>query len=204
MLAYRDKHATVQQIGRELNASYVLEGSLRRVGNRLRLNAQLVDTRSGRGVWAERYDRQLEDVFAIQDEIVQSIARALEVMLTEKEKRAIEKAPTADVQAYDYYLRGRSYTRRWDLDFALQMFGSSSRRRASADAVGWQLRGAWEEGGRGPPTENCRRTATRRLQRVVQRRLHLCTASEERGSPGHAKKGDQRGLEQLGMGHARS
>jgi len=122
VLAYRDKHATVQQIGRELNASYVLEGSLRRVGNRLRLNAQLVDTRSGRGVWAERYDRQLEDVFAIQDEIVQSIARALEVMLTEKEKRAIEKAPTADVQAYDYYLRGRSYTRRWDLDFALQMF----------------------------------------------------------------------------------
>jgi serine/threonine protein kinase/Tfp pilus assembly protein PilF len=122
VLAYRDKHATVQQIGRELNASYVLEGSLRRIGNRLRLNAQLVDTRSGRGVWAERYDRQLEDVFAIQDEIVQSIARALEVMLTEKEKRAIEKAPTADVQAYDYYLRGRSYTRRWDLDFALQMF----------------------------------------------------------------------------------
>jgi serine/threonine protein kinase/Tfp pilus assembly protein PilF len=122
VLTYRDKHATVQQIGRELNASFVLEGSLRRIGNRLRLNTQLVDTHSGRGIWAERYDRQLEDVFAIQDEIVHSIARALEVVLTEKEKRAIEKAPTADVQAYDYYLRGRGYNRRWDLDFALQMF----------------------------------------------------------------------------------
>jgi serine/threonine protein kinase/Tfp pilus assembly protein PilF len=122
VLAYRDKHATVHQIGQELNASFVLEGSLRRMGNRLRLNTQLVDTHSGRGIWAERYDRHLEDVFAIQDEIVHSIARALEVVLSEKEKRAIEKAPTADVQAYDYYLRGRSYTRRWDLDFALQMF----------------------------------------------------------------------------------
>ena len=122
VLAYRDKHATVHQIGREMNASFVLEGSLRRVGDRLRLNTQLVDAESGRGIWAERYDRQLQDIFAIQDEIVHSIARALEVVLTEKEKRAIEKAPTADVQAYDYYLRGRSYTRRWDLDFALQMF----------------------------------------------------------------------------------
>jgi non-specific serine/threonine protein kinase len=122
ILAYRDKHATVQMIGRDLNVSFVLEGSLRRVGNRLRLNTQLVDTHSGRGIWAERYDRQLEDVFAIQDEIVHSIARALEVVLSDKEKRAIEKAPTVDVQAYDYYLRGRSYTRRWDLDFALQMF----------------------------------------------------------------------------------
>ena len=61
--------------------------------------------RTARSVWAERYDRKLEDVFAIQDEIAQSIAKALKVVLTEQEKRAIEKAPTADVQAYDYYLR---------------------------------------------------------------------------------------------------
>ena len=84
-----------------------------------------MEARTGHSVWAERYDRQLEDVFAIQDEIAQSIARALRVMLSEKEKRAIEKAPTADVQAYDFYLRGRQFFhqfRRKGFDFARQMF----------------------------------------------------------------------------------
>jgi len=123
--AYRDKSMSAPQVGRDLNALYVLEGSVRRAGNHLRLNAQLVDTRTGHGVWAERYDRQLEDVFAIQDEIVKSIAKALQVMLTEKEKRAIEKMPTADIQAYDHYLRGRQYFhqfRKKGFDFARQMF----------------------------------------------------------------------------------
>jgi serine/threonine protein kinase/Flp pilus assembly protein TadD len=125
MSAFRDKAITAQQVGRELKASYVLEGSLRRAGNHLRLNAQLVDARTGHGVWAERYDRQLEDVFAIQDQIVQSIAKALQVMLSETEKRAIEKLPTVDIQAYDHYLRGRQYFhqfRRKSFDFARQMF----------------------------------------------------------------------------------
>ena len=125
MSAYRDKPITAQQVGRELNASYVLEGSVRRAGNHLRLNAQLVDAKTGHGVWAERYDRQLEDVFAIQDQIVQSIAKALQVMLSEKEKRDIQKLPTADIQAYDHYLRGRQYFhqfRRKGFDFARQMF----------------------------------------------------------------------------------
>src|SRR6266849_5637761 len=113
------------EVGGLLNAAYVLEGTIRRAGSRLRINAQLVETRTGRGVWAERYDRQLEDVFAIQDEIVQNIAKALEVMLTEKEKRAIAKAPTTDVRAYDYYLRGRQFFhqfRRKTIEFAQQMF----------------------------------------------------------------------------------
>ncbi len=125
VLAYRDKPATAPQVGQQLNAAYVLAGSLRRAGNRLRITAQLVEARTGHSVWAERYDRQLEDVFAIQDEIAQSIARALKVVLTEKEKRAIAKAPTADVQAYDYYLRGRQFFhqfRRKGFDFARQMF----------------------------------------------------------------------------------
>jgi adenylate cyclase len=76
-------------------------------------------------VWAERYDRQMEDVFAIQDEIAQSIAKALKLMLTEQEKRAIEKPPTTDVQAYDYYLRGRQFFyqfRSKGFEFARQMF----------------------------------------------------------------------------------
>ncbi|MFQ5778987.1 MAG: protein kinase [Terriglobia bacterium] len=125
VLAYRDQPATAPEIGRQLNAAYVLGGSLRRAGNRLRITAQLVETRTGHSIWAERYDRQLEDVFAIQDEIAQNIARALRVMLTEREKRAIEKAPTADVQAYDYYLRGRQFfyqVRRNGFEFARQMF----------------------------------------------------------------------------------
>ena len=125
MSAFRDKAITAQQVGRDLNASYVLEGSVRRAGNHLRLNAQLVDAKTGHGVWAERYDRQLEDVFAIQDQIVQSIAKALQVMLSEKEKRDIQKLPTADIQAYDHYLRGRQYFhqfRRKGFEFARQMF----------------------------------------------------------------------------------
>ena len=125
VMAYRDKPVTAPEVGRELNAAYVLEGSLRRAGNRLRITARLVETSTARSVWAERYDRQMEDVFAIQDEIAQSIAKALKLMLTEQEKRAIEKAPTTDVQAYDYYLKGRQYFhsfRRKSFDFARQLF----------------------------------------------------------------------------------
>jgi serine/threonine protein kinase/Flp pilus assembly protein TadD len=125
VMAYRDKVASAPDVGRELNAAFVLEGSLRRAGNRLRITARLVETATARSVWAERYDRQLEDVFAIQDEIAQSIAKALKVILTEQEKRAIEKAPTTDVQAYDYYLKGRQYFhrfRRKSFDYARQLF----------------------------------------------------------------------------------
>ncbi len=125
VLAFRDKNVTPQEIGKQLDAAYVLGGSIRRAGNRLRINAQLMETQSGHGKWAERYDRQMEDVFAIQDEIVQSIAKALRVMLTEQEKKAIAQAPTTDVKAYDYYLRGRQFFyqfRRRGYDFARQMF----------------------------------------------------------------------------------
>ena len=125
VIAFRDKPATAPEVGQQLKAAYVLEGSLRRAGSQLRITARLVETGTARSVWAERYDRKLEDVFAIQDEIAQSIAKALKVVLTEQEKRAIEKAPTADVQAYDYYLRGRQYFhqfRRKSFDYARQMF----------------------------------------------------------------------------------
>jgi len=128
VLAYRNKSVTASQVGQQLKTSYVLEGSIRRAANRLRVNVQLIETQTERGVWAERYDRQLEDVFAIQDEIVQSIAKALRVMLSEKEKHNIAKAPTADVKAYDYYLRGRQFFyqfRRRGYEFARQMFTRS-------------------------------------------------------------------------------
>ena len=125
MLAFRDKSLPANQIGQQLGAGYVLDGSIRRAGNRLRITAQLAETRTGHSIWAERYDRELRDVFAIQDEIARNIARALRVMLTEKEKREIEKIPTSEVQAYDYYLRGRQFFyqfRRKGQEFARQMF----------------------------------------------------------------------------------
>lgn len=122
MLAYRDKPVTAPQVGQELGASYVLGGSVRRAGNRLRITAQLVETRTGHTLWAQRYDREMADVFAVQDEIARSIAQAFRINLTPQEERKISRKPTENSLAYDYFLRGRSYTRRESLDFAIQMF----------------------------------------------------------------------------------
>ncbi len=122
MLAFRDKPATAPQVGQQLGAAYVLEGTIRRAANRLRITAQLVESSTRHSVWAERYDRQLEDVFAIQDEIARSIAQALRITLTPQEEKIIGVKPTENTQAYDFYLRGRSYTRRENMDYALQMF----------------------------------------------------------------------------------
>jgi len=122
MLTYRDKPVTAPQVGQELKASYVLGGSLRRAGNRLRVTAQLVETRSGHTLWAQRYDREMADVFEVQDEIARSIAQAFRINLTPQEEKKIARKPTENSLAYDYFLRGRSYTRRESLDFAIQMF----------------------------------------------------------------------------------
>jgi TolB-like protein/Flp pilus assembly protein TadD len=125
VLAFRDKPVPLTQVGDQLCADFVMEGSIRRAGDRLRITARLAETASGHSVWAERYDRRMEDVFAIQDEIAQSIALALRVVLTDKEKSEIEKVPTSNIQAYDYYLRGRKFLyqlRCPSLEFARQMF----------------------------------------------------------------------------------
>jgi serine/threonine protein kinase/Flp pilus assembly protein TadD len=122
MLAFRDKPVTALQVGQQLDAGYVLEGSIRRAGNRVRITAQLVEVSTRHSVWAERYDRQLEDVFAIQEEIARSIAQALRITLTPQEEKTIARRPTENPQAYDFYLRGRSYARRENLDYGLQMF----------------------------------------------------------------------------------
>jgi serine/threonine protein kinase/Flp pilus assembly protein TadD len=122
ILAFRDRPVTTQQVSQRLGAVYVLEGSIRRAGNRVRITAQLVEASTRHSVWAERYDRQLEDVFAIQEEIARSLAQALRIALTPQEEKNIARKPTENPQAYDFYLRGRSYTRRENLDYALQMF----------------------------------------------------------------------------------
>jgi non-specific serine/threonine protein kinase len=125
VLAYRDKPATPAQIGQQLGAAYVLAGSLRRAGNRLRISTQLVDTHTDFPLWIERYDREMQDVFEVQDEIARKIAGALRLTLSPREEKAIAARPTENLQAYDFFLRGRSYARRrtrQDLEFALQMY----------------------------------------------------------------------------------
>jgi non-specific serine/threonine protein kinase len=125
VLAFRDKQVTPGQIGQQLKAAYVLTGSLRRSGNRLRITTQLVDTATDFPVWSERYDREMKDVFEVQDEIARKIAEALRVTLSPQELEALAIKPTENLQAYDLYLRGKRYARRQtrqDLEFALQMF----------------------------------------------------------------------------------
>jgi TolB-like protein len=125
VLAFRDKQVTPLQIGQQLHAAYVLTGSLRRAGNRLRINTQLVDTQTDFPMWSERYDREMKDVFEVQDEIARKIAEALRVTLSPQELEALAIKPTENLQAYDLYLRGKRYARRQtrqDLEFSLQMF----------------------------------------------------------------------------------
>jgi serine/threonine protein kinase/tetratricopeptide (TPR) repeat protein len=123
--AFKGKNQDIRKVGEQLNVTTVLEGSVRKAGTKLRVTAQLVNVADGYHLWSERYDRELQDVFAIQDEIAGNIVRALRVVLSDAEKRAIEKAPTANVQAYDYYLRGRQFFhqfRRTGMQFARRMF----------------------------------------------------------------------------------
>jgi non-specific serine/threonine protein kinase len=123
--AYKGKSEDIRKIGEQLHVRTVLQGSVRKSGSKLRIAAQLVRVEDSHHLWSETYNRELKDVFEIQDEIAQSITKALRIVLTEKEKRALEKIPTADVQAYDYYLRGMQFfhqLRRKSLEFARQMF----------------------------------------------------------------------------------
>jgi len=123
--AYKGTTADIREIGKKLEVSAVLEGSVRKMGNKIRVSAQLVSVHNGLQLWSERYDREIEDVFAIQDEIAQNIVKALRVVLSEEEKKAIEKPSTDNVQAYDYYLRGRTYFhqhRRTSMELARKMF----------------------------------------------------------------------------------
>ena len=123
--AYKGKTEDIKEIGKKLEVSAVLEGSVRKMGNKIRISVQLISIANGYQLWSERYDREIEDVFAIQDEIAQNIVKALRVVLSDDEKRAIEKVPTENVEAYDYYLRGRKFFhqhRRTSIEFARQMF----------------------------------------------------------------------------------
>ena len=113
---FRGAAVDVRTIGERLKVRTVLEGSVRKAGDRLRIMVQLVNAEGGYHLWSERYDRELKDVFAIQDEIAESVARALSVVLSEKERDALQRRPTSSLEAYDFYLKGRRLLTRLSLE----------------------------------------------------------------------------------------
>ncbi|MDJ0951412.1 MAG: adenylate/guanylate cyclase domain-containing protein [Alphaproteobacteria bacterium] len=112
--AYKDTSPNVQQVSRELGVRYVLEGSVRKAADRVRISAELIDGTTGGHIWAERYDRALTDIFAVQDEVTGEIVGALKVSLTKGEHRRSERKGTGNLEAYDWFLRGRE--RAWRTD----------------------------------------------------------------------------------------
>ena len=104
---YKGKPVDVKQVGRDLGVHYVLEGSVRKAGNRVRVTGQLIDVASGAHIWAERFDRDLTDIFAVQDELTREIISALKVKLTPEKKDRLARKNTIDQEAYDLFLRGR-------------------------------------------------------------------------------------------------
>ncbi len=127
---YNTGSGDVRQIGRELGVGTVLEGSVRKSGNRVRITAQLVDTTNGYHLWSRSFDEELRDVFAIQDEIATDIAEALLETLTPTQQASIKSGPTTNVEAYEYYLRGRQFFNRFrkkDIEFAREMFREAIR-----------------------------------------------------------------------------
>ena len=121
--SFKSQNADIETIARKLNVDVILEGSVRRSGDRVRITAQLIDAATDRNLWSENYDRQLIDVFEVQDEIAQNIVDALKISLSPDQRQLIRPmSTTSNMEAYDYYLRGRYFLERFDADNALIMF----------------------------------------------------------------------------------
>jgi adenylate cyclase len=123
--AYKDKQEDIRVIGQGLNVEFILEGSVRKTENRLRITTQLINAADGYHIWSKNYDREVQDIFAVQLEIAHSITRALKVELSDEEKNALEKTPTTSIEAYDFYLRGREFfyrNKRQYIQHAIEMF----------------------------------------------------------------------------------
>ena len=112
VFTYKGKPVKLQEMATELGVRYLLEGSVRKAGQRVRITGQLIDGKDGGHIWAERYDRDLTDIFAVQDEITHAIVDQLRVKLLPEEEKAISKTGTNNVEAYNYYLRGREFFHR--------------------------------------------------------------------------------------------
>jgi adenylate cyclase len=119
VFTFKGKAVKVQQVSRELGVNYVLEGSVRKAGSRVRITAQLINGTDGGHVWADRYDRDLTDIFAIQDDITRTIVDQLKVKLLPQEKKAVGQVPTESVEGYTYYLRGRQFLHRHSKSYYL-------------------------------------------------------------------------------------
>jgi adenylate cyclase len=122
---YKGKAVNVKEVGRELGVRHVVEGSVQKAGDRVRINAQLVDAMTGHHVWAERYDRELKDIFTLQDEVIQKIVFALKVKLTPEEQARFKRFPTDNLEAYEYFLHGTASLSRFTKEAntqARQMF----------------------------------------------------------------------------------
>lgn len=113
VFTYKEKSVKVSQVAEELGVRYVMEGSVRRVGNEVRINAQLIDATTGGHLWAERYDGSLSDVFSLQDQVITRIVAALKIALTDAEQAQLARIPTHNLEAYDYYLRAERSLYQW-------------------------------------------------------------------------------------------
>ena len=111
VFVYKDQPLDIREVARELSVRYVLEGTVRRAGDHIRINAQLIDTETGGHLWANRFDRDASDVFAVQDEIIRHIVDALAIQPSTSEQQRLARLPTTDLEAYDYYLRAEQATR---------------------------------------------------------------------------------------------
>jgi TolB-like protein/Tfp pilus assembly protein PilF len=123
--SFKGKDTNISEIGRALNVTTVLEGSVRKSGNRLRITAQLVNAADGYHLWSERYDREMKDIFDVQDEITLAVVEALKVRLLGERKSAVLKRPTRSPEAYEFYLRGQSHFNKWtpvDFQKAIENF----------------------------------------------------------------------------------
>ena len=123
--AFRGTSIDAREIGRRLGVEALLEGSIRKARNRVRISVQLIDARNGYQLWSERFDREIDDIFAIQDEIARSVIDALSLSLTQREERRFLKASTKNVEAYEFYLRARKLFQRWtrqSIELGRQMF----------------------------------------------------------------------------------
>jgi adenylate cyclase len=119
VFTYKGRAVKVKQAAHELGVRFILEGSVRKVGARVRITGQLIDAQTGGHLWADRYDRDLTDIFAIQDEITHAIVDQLKIKLLPEERKAIESDPTTSVEAYTYYLRGRQFSHTWTRSYLL-------------------------------------------------------------------------------------
>lgn len=123
--AYKGKPEDIRNIGKQLDVKTVLEGSVRKADDRLRIAAQLIDVADGCHLWSEQFDREMADIFDIQVEIARNISQTLKIKLSDKEKHVIKRLPTESIDAYDFYLRGRQFFyrhKRQYMQHAIEMF----------------------------------------------------------------------------------